>query len=857
MDSARWSKVQELFEQALELKQEQVKPFLDEACGGDLELRNELLALLEADAEQSSLLERQAVELLDVQSIADLSGQQIGPYTLIKQIGYGGMGAVYLAERSDKQFKQQVALKLIKKGMDSAEILQRFQSERQILARLNHPNIATLYDGGVTDDGLPYFTMEYIKGEPIDTYCDKKHLSIRERLELFLNVLQAVQYAQRNLIVHRDLKPSNIIITDEGQVKLLDFGIAKLLADNPIDDSVEQTKTVFRIMTPGYASPEQIKGEPVTTASDVYSLGVILFEMLTGHRPYKTMGVSPAELESVICHTDPQKPSTVVTRIDDTVIGANGADSEKQISDSRRTSPERLKKLLSGDLDNICLKALQKAQERRYNSAEQLADDISRYLNGHPVLAKPSTFTYRLRKFVRRNRPYVTATAIAFAVIVALISFYTVRLSRERDRAQLEAEKARRITEYITSIFEVANPSEAKGDTITVRELIDEGAARIEEELASEPEVQIEIMTVIADVYYSLGLLEKSKGITEKSLQLSLEHYGKENINTANQFHNLGDVCYDLGEYPEADSLYNEALRIKEGVLEPNDTLIALELIPLGTVARLNSEFEKSRDLYERALEIQEAALTKPHADIAYTMNNLGRLYQVNGMYDKAEPLLVEGLQMRQELWGDYDFETVASTGSLASLYVLQGKYDEAAALYQKAYDNLVHMVGDQHHYVGGIMTSYGTTELFRKNYDRAEELFRGGLNILIDQLPEDHINIARPYEGLGRVFLAREMPDSALFYTNKALEIRRKSLPETNYMIASSRAYLGRAYYLKHEFSAAEEDLTFAYDIYREKYGDGNPSTQVIIGYLADLYQAMNQPDKALEFSSRLTQDR
>lgn len=853
MDKQRWEKVQEIFEKALEVEISKRTVIVTELAEGDKELVQEVLALLDADASEDSLLEKPAVELFDFEKPASLVGKEIGKYKLIKQIGYGGMGAVYLAERTDKQFNQQVALKLIKRGMDSEEILKRFNSERQILAKLNHPNIAALYDGGITDDGLPYFTMEYIQGDQIDVYCDKNALSIDERLKLFLSVLKAVQYAQKNLIVHRDLKPSNIIITHEGQVKLLDFGIAKLLDNNTIDDTIEQTKTVFRIMTPGYASPEQVKGEPITTASDVYSLGVILFELLTGHRPYITSGVSPLELEKLICNTDPQKPSTIVTKKDNTYIGDDVTNSEKLISESRQTNPERLKKILNGDIDNICLKSLEKEQERRYNSAEQLAEDIERYLNGHPVHARPATVGYKFRKFIKRNKTYVAAAAIVLILIVSLVSFYTIQLSDERDKANLEAIKAKQVTEYISSIFEIANPSESKGETITAKEIVDQGYARIEEELGDQPEVQTEIMTVISNVYYSLGMLEKAREVIRQTLEIRENYFGKFNIMTAESYHDLGDVNYDLGHFEAADSFYTIALEIKDNVLEPNDTLIALELISLGTVARLNSDFEKSLAIYERALEIQLNALEKPHADIAYTMNNLGRLYQQNDMYDKAEPILVEALEIRRELFGELNFETIASTGSVASLYTLKGKYDEAAALYERANNSLNQMVGDDHHYSGAIKCSYARAELYREKYDHAEELFRKGMQILNNTLPKNHVNTSQAYTGLGMLFVKTNQPDTALIYLDTSLIIKRLSLPEDHYQIAITKAYLGRAYYLKNDYTTAKTYLETAYDIFSEKYGDKNYNTQKIIAYLVDLYTAVGDESKTVEFSEKV----
>lgn len=854
MDSSRWDKIQEIFEKVADLSLDERDKLLNELCGADLELKEEVLSLLVSDQDDYSILEKPAVNLFEFDEEGSSLGKAVGKYKLLKVIGYGGMGEVYLAERTDDQFHQKVAIKIIKKGMVNKETVRRFNSERQILAKLVHPNIARLYDGGLTEDGRPYFTMEYIEGQPINKYCDEKKLSINERLNLFIDVLKAVSYAQKNLIVHRDLKPGNIIVTESGDVKLLDFGIAKLVIDeNDKFANIDQTQTEYRMMTPGYASPEQIKGEMITTASDVYSLGVILFELLTGHRPYKVSGLTPGEYENVICNTEPSRPSAAVTKEDDTFVGEITERSIEAVAELRSTNPDKLKKVLNGDLDNLCLKALEKDQERRYNSAEQLAEDLVRYLNGHPVLARPATINYRFKKFISRNRSYVIASTAVLVLIVSLVSFYTIQLSNERDKAKLEAEKAKRITEYIISIFQVANPSENQGETITARELVEQGAERIEDELKDQPEVQAEIMWVISDVYYSLGMLEKARDVIEKTVDKQISNYGRNSIQVGQSYHNLGDINYELGNYQLADSFYNIALDIKEEVLEPNDTLIALELISLGTVARLNSDFEKSRDFYERALEIQLASLEKPHPDIAYTMNNLGRLYQQNDMYDKAEPLLTEGLQMRADLFGDYNVETIASTGSLASLYILMGRYDESAELYGKAEASLEHMVGEDHYYTGAIKSSYGKVETYRKEYKHAEKLFRDAMRILSKNLPPGHIGSAQSYLGIGRLFIEMNQLDSAIHYIDTGMTIQRLSLPENNFKLAVNKAYLGRAFYLKHDFDPARENLEEAYAVLKDSYGDNNYNTQKTISFMIDLYKTVHDSLKVEEFSKKV----
>jgi len=398
MTPQRWQQIKELFNAALERGPDQWAKFLDEVCAGDVSLRAEIESLLAAHGQATSFFEKPATALVAALSSEEqdgwMEGRRIGPYRLQREISRGDMGVVYLADRDDRQYEKQVAIKLVKRGMDTDDILQRFRHERQTLARLNHPNIARLLDGGVTEDGLPYFVMEFIEGLPLDVYCDRHKLNTIARLRLFRAVCAAVHYAHQNLIVHRDLKPSNILVTAEGTPKLLDFGIAKLLHQDPLSHSFAQTMAGARIMTPEYASPEQVRRELITTASDVYALGVLLYKLLSGHRPYRFTNFSPQEIERVICEQQPQRPSTAISRT------AQAAEddgklmetlSPETISATREGSPEKLRRRLAGDLDNIVLRALHKEPKRRYASVEQFSEDILRHLEGLPVIAHQDT----------------------------------------------------------------------------------------------------------------------------------------------------------------------------------------------------------------------------------------------------------------------------------------------------------------------------------------------------------------------------------------------------------------------------------------------------------------------------------
>ncbi len=437
MDSDRHQRLTDLLDESLQLPPAERQAFLASACGGDVELQREAESLLLSFEQASSFIEAPVFAGARDFVLADdqpMEGRQIGHYKIVRELGRGGMGAVYLAMRAD-EYREQVALKIVKRGMDTDFVVRRFRHERQILASLNHPNIARLFDGGTTEEGLPYFVMEYIEGEPIDQYCDHHHLTIQERLQLFRTVCAAVQYAHQNLVIHRDLKPGNILITADGTVKLLDFGIAKIL--NPeISQTIEKTATLMRLMTPEYASPEQVRGELVTTASDVYSLGVVLYELLTGHRPYRITSILPSDIERIICEQEPTRPS-LATKSE---VGSQKSDGKRRFSFLPTTDHRPPTTALRGDLDNIILMALRKEPLRRYTSVEQLSEDIRRHLEGLPVSARSDTFNYRAGKFVQRHKAGVAAAAlILLSLIAGLIT--TVWQARRAQAQQAKAER--------------------------------------------------------------------------------------------------------------------------------------------------------------------------------------------------------------------------------------------------------------------------------------------------------------------------------------------------------------------------------------------------------------------------------
>ncbi|HET8675622.1 MAG TPA: protein kinase [Blastocatellia bacterium] len=589
MKPERWARIKPIFYEAAEQPADERSAFIRSRCGDDESLALEIESLLGAHDQAGSFIEGLPNEsttlTLDAQPPDTIIGRRIGAYEVIQEIGRGGMGAVYLASRADEQFHKLVAIKLIKTGFDHESIIRRFRNERQILASLDHPNIARLLDGGVATDGLPYFVMEYIEGQSIRDYCDSRRLNTLERLRLFRSVCSAVHYAHQNLIVHRDIKPSNILVTPDGTPKLLDFGIAKLLG--PSANLGEMTLASARVMTPEYASPEQARGEPITTSSDVYSLGVLLYELLTGHRPYHIASTSPLEIIQAICEREPEKPSTAVGRTETT----NTAEGEttvtpEAVSKARNSQPEKLRRQLEGDLDNIVLKAMRKEPQRRYASVEQFSEDIRRYLEGLPVIARKDTFSYRAGKFIRRNKLGVTAAAIILVLLasgVAGIARQTIVANRQRARAEKRFNEVRNLANSF--MFKFHDSIQNLPGATEARQLVVNESLQYLNSLADEAADDSSLQAELATAYFRLG-----------------------DIQAVSRAGNLGDS-------KGAQESHRKALALRQSVVAamPNDpqALVALAASyrRVGHLAAREDDLQTAMDYHRKAIEICEALL--------------------------------------------------------------------------------------------------------------------------------------------------------------------------------------------------------------------------------------------------------
>ncbi len=790
--------MQELFAEALPCAPETREALLREACAGDTALRAEVEALLTADAQAAGFLQRAVSE--EAGSDPE-SPERIGPYRIAGELGRGDMGAVYLAERDDGEYRQRVALKLLRRDAGSgADVLRRFRKERQILAGFDHPNIARLLDGGTTPDGRPYFVLEAIDGVRIDEYCDRQRLGIPQRLTLFRTVCAAVAAAHARLIVHRDLKPGNILVTVGGVPKLLDFGIAKLLAPEPEDLPAEATLASVRLLTPGYASPEQLRGEPVGTASDVYSLGVLLHELLTGVKPRRR---EDGEL----------------------VLPSDAAPSRE------------MRRRLAGDLDAIMGTALAEEPGQRYGSVEQLADDVRRHLVALPVAARRATLKDRAGKFVRRHRMSLTA-GVAFLTLG--IAFLVTTLAQS-SRLALERDKAEQALAFLVDLFEVSEPGQARGATVTAREVLDRGARRVDAELAGRPEVQATLLFSLGKVYRHLGEHDRAEPLLRRAVALRRQTLGAGHPEVAASLQELGDVLQHRSAYAEAESCYREALALRRKHFGEAHPAVAASLNGLADLLHDKGDFQAAEPLYRQALALRRSLFQPPHLDIAESLNDLALLLHDQGRLADADPLYREALAMRRALLGEDHPEVAISLENLAALLQARGRYAAAEPLFRHAVAIQRKVLGASPALAPSLMNvgmflldrgdatsaepllrealaiqaaapapdpalqatlqhDLGLALRYQGQNREAEELFRAAIAGYRQVLPPGHPYRAHPLVSLGEILLERGEGGAAEPLFAEALEIRRRGLPAGHWrtgevagLLGASRAALGR----------------------------------------------------------------
>lgn len=888
MEPLDWRELQSIFQQAVALPQEDRKEFLDRVCDGNLDLRNEIEALLIADQSQESVDSPLKLDMANLDS--KLVGSVIDDWKIIRQIGVGGMGTVFLAHRHTTDFQQSAALKLVKKGMDSEAVVQRFQQERKILASLNHKNIAKLLDGGMTQDGRPYFVMEHVDGLPITQYCDQHRLNISQRLNLFRAVCSAVHHAHKNLIVHRDLKPSNIIVTGSGDLKLLDFGIAKLLDDS---ENQQFTRTGMQLHTPAYASPEQLINDPITTASDIYALGILFYELLTGRRPFEIKR-SEQEFRELVLTGQPVKPSDAVTEI---VSITNKTQTAETISQCRSTRVQGLKRTLAGDLDTICMMAMHREADRRYTSASEFASDIQRHLDGLPVSARPDSRIYRLNKFIKRNKASVSIASLAVLSIILITIFYTSQLKLQRDIAIKERQKSDEVVRFVTGLFEYSKPSRRLGQDISAKDLLDEGANRIQFELVDQPLVQQTLKQVLGEVYYKLGQEQKALDLLTDALAKQRELLGENHLDVATTKLVLALVHQDRGNYDFAAELLSQALQTKKKLLGELHFDVAEVLSVFAYMEQMRGGYPQAETYFKKGLDISEQLSNGDNVYLAKLTKQLGGFYRYLDRNSEAEPLLRKALAMQVRIYQGGPHPDINSTKrELAALLRSTGEYQESKRLYLEVIESRTKILGPDHPELGNTWNSYSLLltrmddyegalaanirfiEILKRAYSEATPSLAAAYfnqaSMLRDLdryseaikhyrlasetqdlvgLPEKHVHRAFPIAGIASVYVDQKNYEEATQLYRKVLALRRESLSDDHKTVIDAKNSLGGALTGLKRYKEAEELLLESYQQSLKTRGSKDGRTQRAMRKLIELYKASGQSNQVEEFSKLL----
>ncbi|HME40914.1 MAG TPA: serine/threonine-protein kinase [Steroidobacteraceae bacterium] len=888
---ARWQQIQSLFGELADSGANERAARLSEACGDDIDLRSSVESLLESDQRREDLLLHaigEAAESLLEDHQDRLIGTRVGPYRVVSILGHGGMSTVYRGERDDSQYQQTVAIKVLQHAALHPRLRSRLHSERHILATLDHPSIARLIDSGDLEDGTPYLVMEHVDGESIDSYCDSRTLFVRERLELFIQVCAAVQYAHRNLVVHRDIKSSNIFVTGEGAPKLLDFGIAKLLAPESLSHTLPVTRLQERILTPENAAPEQVLGRPITTATDIYALGVLLYQLVTGRSPYRLLSYSQLQLERAICMDDPVRPSQMVIS---KLSGEKDSD-RSRISDRRGLSPQRLRARLSGDLDAIIAMAMRKEPDRRYPSVEALADDLNRHLLGQPVRARQGDWRYNTAKFLRR---YVVAVAAAAAVFLGLALFAGVmfwqnhRIELARDATAQERDRAQQVSAFLVDVFSQADPFKAQGREPTAKDLLDRGAEKIKGNVNLQPEVRAQLLESIGLAYRRQGLSERAIPLFEQALAIRRQERPLDNGQVAVALANLASALTDAGNLVSAEAYLQQAVALSESggearAIETADILVqfgnfalqaksdparaaelfgkalviyrntlgnqnlqvASALNGLATAAVWMSDYPLAEHYQREALGIFQATVPRNHPDNAVALATLGYILTQRDKYVEAEQDLNEALQIERSVFGVDNQRSAAIEADLGILYDRQGDIPRAIAAAERALKIARDRLGVGHYIVGYYLDALASLSMKANDLASAESYCRQALAVYAQSLPARHLYIASTHQQLGEILLRRGSLPDAETQLRIALDMNASLAGAGSWRAARSEASLGWILIQRNQDSEGESMLLAARSKLLATVGAQNPATQQATSRLVEYYRAHHRDAEA-----------
>jgi serine/threonine-protein kinase len=874
MDRDRWQRVQLIFHEAMALPEADREAFVHEACASAPDIAIEVFAMLEHDG-RNGLLDRSVSETASdvLTSPYPLIAKSLGPYKIIRLLGEGGMGVVYLAERADLQV--QVAVKVLRDAWLSLSRRERFASEQRTLAQLNHPFIARLYDAAVLPDGTPYFVMEYIEGEPLVRYCRDIRCGIVRRLELFRAVCEAVQHAHSHAVIHRDLKPSNILVRNDGSVRLLDFGIAKHMES--FDLQVDQTMTGLRLMTPAYAAPEQIRGDRIGIGTDVYSLGVILYELLAQELPFDLSNLTPAEAASVIVDHAPGKPSTAVRRA----------------GSARDPEAFALSKTAWADLDVLCLTAMHKDPQRRYQSVEAVIRDVDHYLHGEPLEAQPDRLSYRAAKFIRRNRSAVATAALVLLVIFAMATFFTIRLTRARDTALAEAARTQRIEKFMTNLFQGGDPEAGPDNDLRVLTLLDRGLEQAQS-LKGDPEVQAELYETLGGLYENLGKFDQADALLTSSLNLRKSVFGPYSLPVGKTLVDLGHLRDDQAQLIEAERLVRQGLEIEKRHLAPAHPEIikattnlakvledrgsydaAIEMLthvprsqsfsaPITPEAADNlyelanchfyaGHYDTSEALNQQLLAVFRGLYGDHHPRVADVLINLGAIRHDRGQYREAEPLERQALEIVQKWYGDDSPVTASDLTVLARTLVFEDRYDEAAALLRQSLAIKEKVYGPVHPSVASSLNELGNTAVREHKYDDALQYFTRMVSIYHTIYGDRHYLVGIATSNLAGAYAGKQEWARAETLFRQAVQIFTEAQSPTHINTGIARTKLGHVLLRQKEYRAAEAESHAGYDILIKQMA---PTASWLVNARKDLveeYDALNEHQIAREFRAEL----
>ena len=831
MTPERLARIRALFDAALELTVDARVPFLRQSCGEDNALQAEVESLLDAlDRGDTSWERPLGTALADAMAgggDAAWVGTRVGSYALTRLIGVGGMGAVYEGVRDDDQFQKRVALKFLRRGHEGDLAIRRFRYERQILANLNHKNIAALLDGGVTPDGQPYIVMEYVDGRPITNYAAAHQLPLRARLQLLRQVCAAVQHAHQNLVVHRDLKPGNILVAADGTVKLLDFGIARLLREGEGADQLPPTQGGLHAFTPEFASPEQVRGLPVATPGDIYSLGVIACELLSGHRPFTFEGQLFAEIQAQICTAPPPPPSALITTADVPQFGD--------------TTLSRLRRQLTGDLDAIVLQALRKEPERRYASAEQFAADLQRHVEGRPVSAQRDTLRYRTAKFLRRRRLEVAAGTLVAASLVGGI----VATSRQARRAEIERAKTEQVNEFLATMLAAVDPGNS-GRDVTVAQVLSRAARDIDQQQL-DPEIEAQIRHTLGQTYVELGLADSAATHIKRAVELRTRVYGKYDNRTSMSMSYLAGVSEARGAFAEAESLGYIVLDVQRRLKPQQPSELASAL---NNVARFLEQQGRLKDALQYKLE--SAAVRRASTDSAslealpYSLHGLSVSYSYLGDFAKADSFAREGLAAEARMHGLRSRNYGNLLVNLANVHDGLGRQEAADTAMRAAIDVLRESLGPDHPDYIAAHGNWAALRAAANDWPTTEAAARVVVNAIGGPLHDSDQSAAVALQQLGFALAARGANTGADSAFRRSLELRRKYLPPEHWALASSEAALGQHLAMTGRTAEGEPMLRAAYATLVEARGADAEISKRTARWMAQVMEKMGRAGEA-----------